>query len=434
MKQNGICFLVAALAGFELVVGAAVSTAVALNSTVPQSCEDNPQFIDQGSGFDMSLDRDNASWAWIATGVFAVGATIFSFFLIGKHLRNFNNPLEQVHIVRVLLIVPIYSIVSWFAFRYYWRAVYFFTVRDVYESFTIYSFYALILQYLGPTAQSQKMALVNKPKMVWPLYGPIFRLLRLNEYYYPASPTFLQTNKILVIQYVAVRPIMTVFALITQVMSRFCSESMSIEYGHFWYMVICFISVTFSMYGLIILYLTIKDDIAEKRPLPKFLSIKIVIFLTMIQNMFLSVLVHYNVIPENAWWTSTNISNGIQSFLVCLEMFIASIFHIYAFSAAEYTGSVPTPILKAVIIAFNPIDILREMGRGIAHLIQSIRGRGAGMRISKDGNLQRGSHGTVILEPLGNSSNGRTLREEEEVIIEENFQVKGSNEKGYGTL
>ncbi|KAJ3392112.1 hypothetical protein HDU84_004821 [Entophlyctis sp. JEL0112] len=418
-----------AVARVGVLLMACASAVTAASSNATSSCQDNPQFIEYSSGSVYSLVRDTASWAWIITGVFAAAASILSLALIFSHLRNFNRPLEQVHIVRVLLIVPVYAIISWLAFRFYWRAVYFFIIRDCYEAFVIYSFYALILQFLGPTVQSQKMAFLNKPKMLWPLWHPIMKLVRLDPYFYPASPTFLQSNKAGVIQYVVVRPIMTVVALITQLLSRYCAESMAVMYGHFWYMLFNFVSVSFCMYSLVVLYFTVKDDIAEHRPLPKFLSIKLVIFLTMIQNMVLSILVHFNEIPENQYWTATNISNGIQSFLVCIEMFLISIFHFYSFSAKSYAGVMHTPWFKAMIKSFNFLDIFREMGKAASHLIQ--RGK------KKTAQPERSA--TIYLNVENNGgANGssaplrRHETEEEEEIIEESV-VAIADGKTYGT-
>ncbi|KAJ3079603.1 hypothetical protein HDU99_010504 [Rhizoclosmatium hyalinum] len=398
------------------------------SSGVPPSCENMPSSIEPTSGFDLKhpstiFNRDAASWAWIICAIIAVLASAISAVSIFKHLRNFNKPLEQSHIVRILLFVPIYALVSWAAFRYYWHAVYIFTLRDCYEAFVIYSFYALILQFLGPTVQVQKMALVSKNPMPYPMWGPIFKWK-----YDPASPTFLQRNKILVLQYVVVRPLMTVVALVTQLTSRFCSESMSVFYGHFWYSVINFVSVSACMYGLVILYFTIKDDIAEHKPLPKFLSIKIVIFLTMLQNMILSTLAHYGYLPETQYWTSTNISNGIQSILVCIEMLIASIFHISAFSEKEYRApsGAHTPWIRALVMAFNVVDIFREIGSSFTHLVQWMSGRQSN---NKNG-ATAGSSGTIVYadeEIIEEGVYGKVAHPSEFI------PVASKDERNYGT-
>lgn len=54
--------------------------------------------------------------AWICTAIAAVIACALSFYLIYMHCRNYTNKYQQRFIVRILLMVPIYSIDSFFVF------------------------------------------------------------------------------------------------------------------------------------------------------------------------------------------------------------------------------------------------------------------------------------------------------------------------------
>ncbi|KAJ3329870.1 hypothetical protein HDU76_006982 [Blyttiomyces sp. JEL0837] len=358
------------------------TTTTSTNATEDTSskviCEDNPTNIQPWSGIDLEepshlFNFEAHSYAWIVCGVLAFLATVISLHLIFRHLRNFHRPLEQTHIVRILLLVPIYAIISWFSFRYYTRAVYYNIIRDCYEAFVIYSFYALIMQYLGETPSVQKMALMSKPtRMKFP---PPFGFFI--GHYNPTSSTFLRNMRALVLQYVLVRPLMTLLAVIEQSRGKFCAESMSPKYGHFWYMAINMISVSACMYGLITIYVTIKEEIAEHKPLPKFLSIKLVILLTLFQTFILSMLVHFGVIHATQFWTRTNIANGINSILICFEMLIASIVHRSSFPADPYISvGHATGVFGALKVALNPLDIFREMYRSGQHFVYVIRGRG----------------------------------------------------------
>ncbi|KAJ3171397.1 hypothetical protein HK101_011254 [Irineochytrium annulatum] len=328
--------------------------------------QDNPNQVQPLTGFDLShpgsFQLEAHSIAWVVCGVAAIIASFISFYTIFKHLRNFNKPLEQVQIVRILLIVPIYSGISWFAFRFYTKAVYYFTIRDCYEAFVIYSFFSLIMLYLGETAHVQRMALIGKQKMAFPM---TFGMMKYN----PDSNTFLRNIRVLVLQYVVMKPLTTALAVIMQLNSHFCAESMSPKYGHFWYMIINVISVSASMYGLLVVYFTIKDEIAEKKPLPKFISIKFVILFCMWQNVILSTLAHYDIIRGTSYWTPTNVANGINSMLVCFEMLIASVIHLYAFNSSEYhVRDKRTSWIKALGRSLNPLDIFRDIKRGGQHV------------------------------------------------------------------
>ncbi|ELK29002.1 Transmembrane protein 184A [Myotis davidii] len=68
------------------------------------------------------------------------------------HLRAYTVPSEQRYVIRLLLVVPVYSFDSWLSLlllgsqQHY---VYLDSLRDCYEAFVIYSFLSLCFQYLG---------------------------------------------------------------------------------------------------------------------------------------------------------------------------------------------------------------------------------------------------------------------------------------------
>ncbi len=66
-------------------------------------------------------------------GALAIAASLSSLLLIVQHLRHFSVPREQRWIVRILLMVPIYSVDSWFSLRFAFVAPYLNLVRDAYE-------------------------------------------------------------------------------------------------------------------------------------------------------------------------------------------------------------------------------------------------------------------------------------------------------------
>jgi hypothetical protein len=100
-------------------------------------------------------------YAWMFSGIAAFIACFLSFYLIYQHLKNFNKPNIQKHIVRILVMVPVYAIDSWFSFRFYRYGVYFDVLRDTYEgskgippatyfsAFVIYEFVIYLIELLG---------------------------------------------------------------------------------------------------------------------------------------------------------------------------------------------------------------------------------------------------------------------------------------------
>lgn len=58
-------------------------------------------------------------------------------------------PEQQLWIVRILFIIPIYGLCSWIGLILSAYSVYFDAVRSCYEAFVIYNFLRLCLAYLG---------------------------------------------------------------------------------------------------------------------------------------------------------------------------------------------------------------------------------------------------------------------------------------------
>ncbi|KAG0377830.1 hypothetical protein BGX24_005351 [Mortierella sp. AD032] len=95
------------------------------------------------------LDGKRHLIGWAVCAVLATLSTAISFLLMYRHAKNYTKPSEQRHIMRIVAMIPVYAICSGLSYRFYKNALYFETVRDCYEAFVIYSFFVLLLTYLG---------------------------------------------------------------------------------------------------------------------------------------------------------------------------------------------------------------------------------------------------------------------------------------------
>ncbi|KAI8589824.1 organic solute transporter Ostalpha-domain-containing protein [Geranomyces variabilis] len=342
-------------------------------------CEDNSAAWDPDrkltDGISNFNDAPRHVQAWVIAGCFAVVACLLSFTTIIGHLRRWVRPVEQVHVVRILLFVPIYAIISWCSFYWYRYETYYAIIETVYESVVIYSFFALVMAFLGEDMSAQKLALVGKPPMKFPF--------PLNCFYYkPKSNAFFFGVKVAVLQYTFVRPTLAVVSIIAQAKGNYCAESMQLSHVHVWAMILNTISVTISMFALFTLYLTVREDVHHRHVTAKFMSVKAVIFLTFWQLMVINVLAHFKVIVATDYWTVGNISGGLAAFLVCIEMGVASVVHIFVFSPREYrptaqiqqggyvTTKKPAGVCTALAQSLNPSDIGREMWFGLTYFFR----------------------------------------------------------------
>ena len=88
-------------------------------------------------------------WAWILAGICMLIALGLSAHTLLQHLRSQAQPALSTYYIRVILMVPIYSIEAYLGlvFRHY--SLVFEFLRDWYEAFVVFSFVQLLLAYLG---------------------------------------------------------------------------------------------------------------------------------------------------------------------------------------------------------------------------------------------------------------------------------------------
>ncbi|TPX43741.1 hypothetical protein SeMB42_g04610 [Synchytrium endobioticum] len=310
----------------------------------------------KGASFDpASPDYNLVMHMWIVTIVFSILASLLSFYLCYRHFQHYFKPNYQRHIVRILLMVPIYALCSTLSFRFYKNSIYFDIVRDGYEAFVIYSFFHLLMDYLGPDFESRHARLMKKSTRTCLFPFICFK-------YSPRGHAFLINCRVLVLQYVIVRPLMTILALVLQTFEVLCPNSSSPAHGAFWISGTNLISVSIAMYGLLEFYIVIHHDIAEHNPFYKILAVKLVVFFSFWQSIVLSILEALGLLSADNW-SADSLSDLIQSFLVCLEMLIAAFLHIYAFSHREFVPSPPmkTPIWVGFKDAVWPSDIMSDI-------------------------------------------------------------------------
>ncbi|KAL8669882.1 MAG: hypothetical protein Q9168_005541, partial [Polycauliona sp. 1 TL-2023] len=159
-------------------------------------------------------------------------------------------------------------------------------------------------------------------------------------------------------------------------------------------MVIEGLSVTVAMYCLIQFYVQLKEDLAEHSPLPKVAAIKLVIFLSFWQTIIISFLTSSGAIKPSQRLQGPDLRIGVGSLLLCIEMAIFSVFHLFAFPWQVYDirrsaivasesvpGYAPDPrtaykgVSKALLDAFNPWDLIKAIGRGFRWFAVGLRKR-----------------------------------------------------------
>jgi hypothetical protein len=135
----------------------------------------------------------------------------------------------------------------------------------------------------------------------------------------------IRTLKRGVLQFVIIKPI---FAVIDIIMIA-TGEYYLLPY-QFFEMFVYNISYTWALYCMYLFYLATNKIIKKFRPVMKFASVKMIVFATYYQSLFVKA---SSMSPENAiMW---------NDLLLCIEMVVFSLILMVAFPTSEFQGGLP---------------------------------------------------------------------------------------------
>lgn len=264
--------------------------------------------------------------AWFSAGAFVLVGFPISMYGIVMHLANYNEPKTQMYVVRILWMVPIYSIESWLCLRYKDYAIYIETLRDCYESYVLYSFLQYLIQVLGgeealilmlkdksPTRGVHMWGLQWCGVRPWLMGQPVRRSTILetttttpnhststNNHHtvveggsssttttttaapsssqfhrvHWTSPFFVQC-KFGVLQYVLLKILCSMVVAVLEGVGWYQEGNFGWTSGYLYICVVTNTSQCWALYCMIFFYYACKNELASIRPVGKFLSVKV---------------------------------------------------------------------------------------------------------------------------------------------------------------
>ncbi|KAK9899906.1 DUF300-domain-containing protein [Cystobasidium minutum MCA 4210] len=357
-----------------------------INTTIPEN----------GSQWSLSNGEwDNVKLGWLVAGIATLLTTAICMFAAYNHGRHYHRPKEQRQIIRILWMPLVFAIISFFSYRYYRSYVYYKLIFIVYEALCLMAFLALMLAYVGNSTEEQMAVMQSKDKrpLPWPM-----GCLR----YRPSKPYFLYALNLSVLQYAFLRPLLSVIAMICHHAGLLCPNELSPFFAYLYLEVIDFVSISIALYGLVVMYSLAKPSLQGKRPLMKFMLIKVIVALTYYQAFIFSALVRQGILKPNRYWSKTNIADGLNAIVICVEMVVFAGLMLWAYPVAEYrritseTTGECTSHWKAFGQALNFWDFVAETWKGVVFLIKGLHPR---KRTGEDGNTEAGDR------PQGSGTN-----------------------------
>ncbi|KAH8056373.1 hypothetical protein JL722_7682 [Aureococcus anophagefferens] len=319
----------------------------------------------EATGAKLDDERD-LIYHWIA-GTFTLLCCLIAAAGAFSHSRAFAFPEVQRKILALLWMPPIYGLCCWLSLLYPLAAPGLSMVRDGYEAYTIWVFVSFLVSVLGEEADGDAEAGLPTPgrrgrKNQRSKYAVVVAKLAADDDSgahvlprafcpppccgrKPPAKKFLRQCMIAVLQFVLFKPVLSVGDyVLTMVPYERASREPWVDRARLVVLVCMNVSVSVALTGLLKVYHATAHRLERHGPWPKFCCVKGVVFLTFWQGTVIWAL----TCSESANpFASKEMADAVQNFLICVEMFVASVVHSYTFSADEWQpGYRPQPQIQ----------------------------------------------------------------------------------------
>lgn len=151
-----------------------------------------------------------------------------------------------------------------------------------------------------------------------------------------------------------IRPFTAILAIILDLAGVYHDSDMSPRYGYLYILFMINMSVAYAFIVLATFYTTLKAKLYPFEPIGKFLCIKFVIFFAFWQSVLITGMVKLGWIKSLGEYGPDVVAIGLQNFLICLEMMIVSIAHLYTFSYTPFLISNESMKQRLLVPAEDP--------------------------------------------------------------------------------
>ncbi|VFQ61779.1 unnamed protein product [Cuscuta campestris] len=284
-------------------------------------------------------------WATLIGGFFTLLSLALSVHLLLEHLSAYKNPEEQKFLIGVILMVPCYAIESFVSLVNPAISVYFEILRDGYESFAMYCFGRYLVACLGGEERTlefmeregqtgSKVPLLEEDghergivKHPFP-FNFFLKPWKLDRWVY-------EVIKFGIVQYMIIKAFTAILAVILEAFHVYGEGQFKWNCGYPYLAVVLNFSQSWALYCLIQFYTITKFELYHINPLYKFLTFKSIVFLTWWQGLAIALLCSLGIL-KSPIAQALQLQSSIQDFIICIEMGIASVVHLYVFPAKPY--------------------------------------------------------------------------------------------------
>ncbi|KAM7502885.1 hypothetical protein LguiB_001789 [Lonicera macranthoides] len=290
------------------------------------------------------LEYSTPTWATVIAGAFVLLTLTLSIYLLFEHLSAYKDPEEQKFLIGVILMVPCYAIESFISLVNPSISVDIEILRDCYESFAMYCFGRYLIACLGGEERAiEFMEREGRSSIKAPLLEPgsdkgtLKHPFPMNYFLKPwkLGQWVYQLIKFGIIQYMIIKAFTGVLAVILEALNVYCEGDFKLTCGYPYMAVVLNFSQSWALYCLVQFYTITKEELSHIKPLYKFLTFKSIVFLTWWQGVAIALFYALGLF-KSPIAQALQFKSSVQDFIICIEMGIASVVHLYVFPSKPY--------------------------------------------------------------------------------------------------
>ena len=312
------------------------------------------------SSFCLFIESQSAAYIGLICCIIVCIILIYTLYI---HLINYNVPKLQRYAIRVICIIPVYCINSFFAVYFQKYSFYFDVLKEVYEGFVVYNFLYLCLASVGYDSDLVDWwNRQNNPQLPssW-FYSTCCIEIHMNA-------PFLRYCKQGVLQFVIIKIMMAIVIFICSAYDNYAIGSLNSKNAYIYIFIIYNFSYTIALYSLLLFYLSAKELLTPFKPVMKFVMVKSIIFVTFWQTIILSISFSSFGHTSNCSLNESEFQGRFHNFLLVCECVPAVVLNMIYFTPADFHGELPalfvlpkTDIIKSLSHLLSVYDVYLDI-------------------------------------------------------------------------
>ncbi|KAF3770465.1 hypothetical protein M406DRAFT_247007 [Cryphonectria parasitica EP155] len=311
--------------------------------------------------YESKTDPITGSWTFHKLNLVISGAAVaFSclsiFILMANHAMHLSKPNEQLKIMRICLLIPVYGILCFLSVVAPEAYVYLHPWTDLAQAVALGNFFLLLCELVSPNGNERDtfFAALKVPA----------KKKRRNGGASSAQDglTWYRRKWIAIFQFTPVSILIGIFTCITQAAKVYCLTSNKPYFAHLWLNIIHFLSLFVAVMSVLQFYKALRSELSSHKPLAKLLAFKLLVFLNFVLQIIFMILngISPSPLAPTSQLSYSDMTVGIPMLINCLLMVPFSIFFHWAYDVTSYHLS-HTPATAFAATVDNDLEEMRPV-------------------------------------------------------------------------